>query len=80
MPRPASSKPFANVSYLFPTLVHCPTCDVLQPMHIKVKPALYCGKDTVFYQCTKCGNETTERVATEEGPLEGSEIQWQSPK
>jgi hypothetical protein len=29
-----------------------------------VQPALYCGKDTVFYQCTKCGNETTERVAT----------------
>jgi hypothetical protein len=63
MPRSVSSKPFASVIYLFPTLVHCPTCDVLQPMHINgVQPALYCGKDTVFYQCTKCGNETTERV------------------
>ena len=66
MPRAASSKPFANVIDLFPTLVHCPTCDVLQPMHINgVQPALYCGKDTVFYQCTRCGNETTERVATQ---------------
>jgi hypothetical protein len=61
MPGPASSKPFANVGYLFPALVHCPTCDVLQPMHINgVQPALYCGKDMIFYQCTKCGNETTE--------------------
>jgi hypothetical protein len=25
-----------------------------------VQPALYCGKDMIFYQCTKCGNETTE--------------------
>jgi len=67
MPRPASSKPFANVVYyLFPTLVHCSTCDVLQPMHINgVQPALYCGKDTVFYQCTKCGSEMTERVPTQ---------------
>jgi hypothetical protein len=66
MPRPVSSKPFASVNYLFPTLVHCPTCDVLQAMHINgVQPALYCGKDTVFYQCTKCGNETTERVPTQ---------------
>jgi hypothetical protein len=65
MPRPVSSKPFASVIYLFPSHVHCPTCDVIQPMHINgVQPALYCGKDTVFYQCTKCGNETTERVAT----------------
>jgi hypothetical protein len=64
MPRPASSRLFANVIYLFPTLVHCLTCDVLQPMHVNgVQPALYCGKDTVFYKCTKCGNETTERVA-----------------
>ena len=81
MPRPVSSKPFANVSYLFPTLVHCPTCAVLQPMHINgVLPALYCGKDTIFYQCTKCGNETTERVASEDGPPGASEIQWQSPR
>jgi hypothetical protein len=81
MPRPAPSQPFANVSYLFPTLVHCPTCDVLQPMHVRgVRPALYCGKDTVFYQCTQCGNETTERVAPREGPSERSEIQWQSLK
>jgi hypothetical protein len=71
MPRPLSSKAFAskafaNVIYLFPTLVHCSTCDVLQPMHINgVQPALYCGKNTVFYQCTKGGNETTERVATQ---------------
>jgi len=66
MPRLVSSKSFASVIYLFPTLVHCPTCDVPQPMHINgVQPALYCGKDTVFYQCTKCGNETTERVPTQ---------------
>jgi hypothetical protein len=74
MPRPVSSKPFASVIYLFPTLVHCPTCDVLQPMHINgVQPALYCGKDMVFYQCTKCGNETEKRVATHGGPAEGSQ-------
>jgi hypothetical protein len=66
MPRLVSLKSFASVIYLFPTLAHCPTCDVLQPMHINgVQPALYCGKDTVFYQCTKCGNETTERVPTQ---------------
>jgi hypothetical protein len=81
MPRAVSSKPFAAVSYLFPTLVHCPICDVLQAMHINgVQPALYCGKDTIFYQCTKCGNETTKRVASKEGPAERSEIQWQSRK
>ena len=72
MPGPASSKPFANVGYPFPALVHCPTCDVLQPMHINgVQPALYCGKDMIFYQCTKCGNETTERVTSEEGSSGG---------
>jgi hypothetical protein len=61
--RPVSSKPFASVIYPFPSLVHCPTCDVVQPKHINgVQPALYCGEDVVFYQCTKCGNETTERV------------------
>jgi hypothetical protein len=66
MPRQVSSKPFASVIYLFSTPVHCPTCDVLQPMHINgVQPALYLGKDTVFYQCTKCGNETTARVPTQ---------------
>lgn len=81
MPGPASSKPFANVGHVFPALVHCPTCDVLQPMHINgVQPALYCGKDTIFYQCTKCGNETTERVTSEEGSSGGMEIQWQSVK
>jgi hypothetical protein len=81
MPGPASSKPFASVGYRFPAMVHCPTCDALQPMHINgLQPALYCGKDTIFYQCTKCGNETTERVASEEGPLEGSEVQWLSLK
>jgi DNA-directed RNA polymerase subunit M/transcription elongation factor TFIIS len=77
MPRPVSTKSFANVSYLFRTLVHCPTCDVPQAMYINgVQPALYCGKDTVFYQCTKCGNETTKRVTSEEGPPEGSENRW----
>jgi hypothetical protein len=46
----SSSKPFGNVTYLIPTLVHCSTCDVLQPMLINgVQPAVYCGKDTVFY-------------------------------
>jgi hypothetical protein len=81
MSRPLSSKPFANVSYLFPALVRCPTCDVLQPMHINgVQPALHCGKDIVFYQCTKCGNETTERVAGEDGLSGRSEIQWLSAK
>ncbi len=81
MPRPISSKPFAKVSYLLPALVHCPTCDVLQAMHINgVQPALYCGKDTVFYQCTKCGSATAKRVASQERSREGSEIQWQSPK
>ena len=50
-------------------------------MHINgVRPALYCGKDTIFFQCTGCGNQTTERVASEEGPLEGNEIQWLSLK
>jgi hypothetical protein len=48
-------------------------------MHINdVRPALYCGKDTIFYQCTKCGNETTARVAGQEKPLGGSEVQWLS--
>jgi hypothetical protein len=66
MPRLVSSKSFASVIYLFPALAHCPTCYVLQPMHIDgVQPALYCGKATVFYQCPKCGNETTERVPTQ---------------
>ena len=66
MPRLVSSKSCASVIYFFATLAHCPTCDVLQPMHINgVQPALYCGKDTVFYQCTKCGSETTERVPTQ---------------
>ena len=46
-------------------------------MHINgVQPALYCGKDTIFYQCTKCGNETAQRATNEEGPLEESEVQW----
>jgi hypothetical protein len=83
MPGPASPKPSASVGYRFPALVHCQTCDDFQPMHINgVRPALYCGKDTIFYQCTKCGNETTARVASEEGPLdeegplEESEIEW----
>ena len=61
----STSKPFANVIYQFTALIHCSTCEVPQPMHINgVQPALYCGRDSVFYQCTKCGNETTERVAT----------------
>jgi hypothetical protein len=29
MPRLVSSKSFASVIYLFPTLAHCPACDVL---------------------------------------------------
>jgi hypothetical protein len=79
MPRPVSSRPFAHVNYLFPTLVHCTSCDVLQPMHVNgVKPALYCGKDTIFYQCTKCGNETTVRVAGEEARPEANGLQWLS--
>jgi hypothetical protein len=80
MPSPAPSNPSARRGYRFPALVHCPTCDAVQPMHInEVRPALYCGKDTIFYQCTKCGHETTERVASEEGPLEEGEIQWLLP-
>lgn len=48
-------------------------------MHVNgVRPALYCGKDTIFYQCIKCGNETTARVAGQEKPLGGSEVQWLS--
>ena len=40
MPRPISPKPFSNVSYLFPTLVHCPSCAALQLMHInEIRPA-----------------------------------------
>jgi hypothetical protein len=79
MPGSTSSKLFAGVGYRSPALVHCPTCEVPQPMHINgVRPALYCGKDTVFYQCTKCGNETTARVAGQEQPLGGSEVQWLS--
>jgi hypothetical protein len=62
MPRSTLTGPFAEVTYLF-TLVHCPICDILQRMHVKgSQPALYCGKDTIFYQCTKCGNETSKRV------------------
>jgi hypothetical protein len=69
MPRPTSSNLFAEVTYLFPTLVHCPICHVVQPMHVKgALPALYCGKDTIFYQCTKCGNETSKRVIAREEP------------
>jgi hypothetical protein len=69
MPRPTLSKPIGEVTYHFSTLVHCPACHVLQPMHVKrAQPALYCGKDTVFYQCTKCGNETSQRVIAREEP------------
>jgi hypothetical protein len=69
MPRPTLTKPFAKVTYLFPTLVHCPICDILQPMHVQgEQPALYCGKDTIFYQCTQCGNETSKRVIAREEP------------
>ena len=75
MPGSAPSNPFAGFGYRFPALVHCPTCDVVQAMYVNgVRPALYCGKDTIFYQCTKCGNETTERVASQEDPLQGNEI------
>jgi hypothetical protein len=35
MPRPTSSKSFAEVTYLFPTLIHCPIYHVIQPMHVK---------------------------------------------
>jgi hypothetical protein len=81
MPGSAPSRPFTSVGHRFAARVHCPTCGVLQPMHINgVRPALYCGKDTIFFQCTGCGNQTTERVASEEGPLEGNEIQWLSLK
>jgi hypothetical protein len=63
MPRSTLTGPFAEVTHLFPTLVHCPICNIVQPMHVKgAQPALYCGKDTIFYQCTKCGNETSKRV------------------
>jgi hypothetical protein len=30
----ASSRPFANVGYLFATPAHCPVCDVLLPIYI----------------------------------------------
>jgi hypothetical protein len=81
MPGGAPSRPFTSVGHRFAVQVYCPTCDVFQPMHINgVRPALYCGKDTIFFQCTRCGNETTERVASEEGPLEVSETQWLSLK
>jgi hypothetical protein len=36
-----------------------------------VQPAFYSGKDAVFYQCTKCGNETTERIPTGKDRWEG---------
>ena len=51
-------------------------------MHINgVRPALYCGKDTVFYQCMKCGNETTARVpAVEEASSGDGEMPWLSLK
>jgi hypothetical protein len=76
MPGGAASRPFTSVGHRFAARVYCPTCDVFQPMHVNaVRPALYCGKDTIFFQCTRCGNETTERVASEEGPLEVSEPQ-----
>jgi hypothetical protein len=69
MPRPTLTRPFAEVTHLFSTLVHCPICDILQPMHVKgAQPALYCGKDTIFYQCMKCGNETSKRVIAREEP------------
>jgi hypothetical protein len=76
MPGGAASRPFTSVGHRFAARVYCPTCDVFQPMHVNaVRPALYCGKDTIFFQCTRCGNETTERVASEEGPSEVGEPQ-----
>jgi hypothetical protein len=76
MPASDASRPFSSVGHRFAARVYCRTCDDFQPMHINaVRPALYCGKDTIFFQCTRCGNETTERVASEEGPLEESEPQ-----
>jgi hypothetical protein len=35
MPRSTLTVPFAEVTYLFPTLVHCPICNILQSMHVK---------------------------------------------
>ena len=81
MPASAPSRPFTSVGHRFAARVYCQTCDDFQPMHINaVRPALYCGKDTIFFQCTRCGNETKERVESEEGPFEGSEVQWLSLK
>jgi hypothetical protein len=63
MPRSMLTGPFTEVTRLFSTLVHCPICNIPQPMQFKgSQPALYCGKDTIFYRCTKCGNETSKRV------------------
>jgi hypothetical protein len=70
MPASAPSRPFTSVGHRVAARVYCSTCDDFQPMHVNaVRPALYCGKDTIFFQCTRCGNETTERVASEEAPL-----------
>ena len=43
----ACSRPSQNVGYLFPTLVHCPICDVLQPLQINAIQHSIAGK-TIF--------------------------------
>jgi DNA-directed RNA polymerase subunit RPC12/RpoP len=57
------SRPLAALSADFPALVDCPHCQSRQPMNvIGLYPMLYCGKDAVLYQCTKCGSEKTENM------------------
>jgi hypothetical protein len=50
---------------LFKALASLPE---LRRFSAHAQPALHCGKDTMFYQCTTCGNEMTERAAGEEEP------------
>lgn len=63
MPHPSSAKSFAGEIGALPTRLHCAGCDAPQIMRINgVYPALFCGKDIVFYACRRCGTERAEKV------------------
>lgn len=43
------------------TRFDCPSCGVQRRMRmISSEPALYCGRDKVFYECTTCGVENSQ--------------------
>jgi hypothetical protein len=63
MPHQSSAKSFTGEIGALPTRLHCTNCDAPQMMQINgVYPALFCGKDIVFYECLRCGTERTEKV------------------